>query len=355
MPPRESDSRFTARRIDAGSLTGEDLAAWGRLLDQTAPDGNAFLSPAFVQAAGKAYGRVEVCLVGDDAGLAAVFPYQFPSSFAAAMCAAVRVGEDMSDHFAVIARRGFSCSSDELLSWAGLNHFFFTHLDGSQIDIGLTGEDSTGGLRILLPHGGAAYFEDLRKNDAKFSKDTERRLRKAAQDLGPARFCIEEADPAFWLQRVMVEKREQYLRTGKGDWLALPGRRVLLERLAEARGADCRPIVSTLMYGDTWAAIHFGLRSGKTLHYWFPVYNPALATYAPGRLLLHQVISHAQQAGIEIIDRGAGETQAKRDFPSERQVFLSGVWHRAGLRNLAYRAYQSAKWRLESRRQSQKN
>ena len=355
MPPRESDSRYTARRIDAESLTGEDIAAWRRLLGQTAPDGNAFFSPAFVQAAGKAYGRVEVCLLEDSAGLAAVFPYQFPSAFAAAMRAAVRVGENMSDHFAVIARRGFSCSPDELLAWAGLNHFFFTHLDESQTALGLTGDGSTGGLRILLPRGGAAYFEDLRKNDGKFSKDTERRLRKAAQDLGPARFCIEEADAAPWLQRVLTEKREQYLRTGKGDWLALPGRHGLLERLAEAREADCRPIVSTLMYGDTWAAIHFGLRSGKTLHYWFPVYNPALAAYAPGRLLLHQVISHAQQAGIEIIDRGAGESQAKRDFPSERQMFLSGVWHRPSLRTLAYRTYQSAKWRLESRRQSQKN
>ena len=355
MPPTQSDSRYTARRIDAENLTGEDIAAWRRLLGEIAPDGNAFFSPAFVKAARQAYGRVEVCLIEDGAGLAAVFPYQFPSSFAAAMRAAVRVGEDMSDHFAIIARPGFSCSSDELLAWAGLNHFFFTHLDGSQSALGLTGEDSTGGLRILLPQGGAAYFEQLRKDDAKFSKDTERRLRKATQDLGPARFCIEEADPAFWLQRVLVEKREQYLRTGKGDWLALPGRRVLLERLAETRGADCRPVVSTLMYGDTWAAIHFGLCAGKTLHYWFPVYNPALATYAPGRLLLHQVISHAQLAGIEIIDRGAGESQAKRDFPSERQIFMSGVWHRPALRTLVYRAYQSAKWRMESRRQSQKN
>ena len=108
------------------------------------------------------------------------------------------------------------------------------------------------------------------------------------------------------------------------------------------------------MYGDVWAAIHFGLRSAKTLHYWFPVYNPELSTYAPGRLLLHHVIANAQQAGLEIIDRGAGESQAKRDFPSERRIFHAGVWHRPGLKSLAYRAYQSAIWRLERLRQTKK-
>lgn len=354
MPTQNSSSRFTARICDAADLTDNDVAAWSRLLRDTVPDGNAFLSPAFVRAAGQAYGRVEVCVLEDDSGLAAVFPYQFSSAFAAAMRAAVRVGEEMSDHFSVIARRGFRSNPQELLSWARLNHLYFTHLDESQLGHGLTGEAPSGGLRILLPKGGAAYLEDLRSSDAKFSKDTERRQRKAVQDLGPARFCMAEADPATWLQRVLKEKREQYLRTGKGDWLALPGRRTLLERLAEAREPDCTPIVSTLIYGDVWAAIHFGLRSDKTLHYWFPVYNPALSTYAPGRLLLHHVISNAQHAGIEIIDRGAGESQAKRDFPSERRVFLSGVWHRPGLRALAYRAYQSAIWRAESLRQRQK-
>ena len=355
MPTPDSSSRLTARISEANSLTDQDLAAWGRLLRETVPDGNAFFSPAFVRAAGKAYGRVEVCFLEDKAGLAAVFPYQFSSAFAATMRAAVRVGEDMNDHFSVVARRDFRSNPHELLSSAKLNYLYFTHLDESQLEHGLTGEIPSGGLRILLPNGGAAYLEELRKSDPKFSKDTERRQRKAVQDLGPAQFCIEEADPATWLQRVMTEKREQYLRTGKGDWLALPGRRALLECLAQSREPDCMPIVSTLMYGDKWAAIHFGLRSGKTLHYWFPVYNPALATFAPGRLLLHHVIMNAQHAGLEIIDRGAGESQAKRDFPSERRVFHSGTWHRPGLQSLTYRAYQSAKWRMETLRQHKKD
>ncbi len=337
---------YKARFVMGDSLSDNDVLAWRELLQVSAPLGNAFVSPTFAAAAAKVYGRVEACFIESSSGLAAVFPYQFPTAFAAAARAAVRVGEEMSDLFGVIARPDFRCTPQELLAWADLNYIYFTHLEEAQLDLGLSGEKPEGGLRIRLPHGGAAYLEDLRRSDPKFSKDTERRLRKAAQELGESRFCLEEPDPAAWLPRVLAEKRAQYLRTGHDDWLAPPGRSKLLEILSHVREPDCSPIVSTLAFGDTWAAIHFGLRAGRTLHYWFPVYNPALASYAPGRLLLHHIIANADQGGIEIIDRGSGESQAKRDFPSERHMFYSGVWYRPGLRSFIYRAFQSAVWRM---------
>jgi CelD/BcsL family acetyltransferase involved in cellulose biosynthesis len=337
---------YTTRFVMGDSLSASDVLAWRELLQVLAPLGNAFVSPTFVAAAAKAYGRVEACFIENSSGLAAVLPYQFPTAFAAAVRASVRVGEEMSDLFGVIARPDFRCAPQELLAWADLNYLYFTHLEEAQLNFGLNGEKPEGGLRIHLPNGGSAYLEELRRSDPKFSKDTERRLRKAAQEVGESRFCLEEPDPAAWLSRVLTEKSAQYLRTGKGDWLAPPSRRELLETLSHVREPDCSPIVSTLAFGDTWAAIHFGLRAGRTLHYWFPVYNPALASYAPGRLLLHQIISNADQGGIEVIDRGTGESQAKRDFPSERRTFYSGVWHRPGMQSWIYRAYQSVAWRL---------
>lgn len=337
---------YKARFVSGDSLSASDVSAWRELLQVTAPLGHAFVGPTFVAAAAEAYGRVEACFIENSSGLVAVFPYQFPTAFAAAARAAVRVGEEMSDLFGVIARPDFRCAPRKLLAWANLNYVYFTHLEEAQLNFGLHGEKPEGGLRIHLANGGAAYLEELRRSDPKFSKDTERRLRKAAQEVGESHFCLEEADPAGWLARVMAEKSAQYLRTGKGDWLAPPGRRELLETLSHVREPDCSPIVSTLAFGDTWAAIHFGLKAGRTLHYWFPVYNPALASYAPGRLLLHHIISNADQGGIELIDRGTGESQAKRDFPSERRTFYSGVWSRPGPSSLIYRAYQSVAWRL---------
>jgi CelD/BcsL family acetyltransferase involved in cellulose biosynthesis len=96
--------------------------------------------------------------------------------------------------------------------------------------------------------------------------------------------------------------------------------------------------------------MHFGLRSRQTLHYWFPVYNPALNAYAPGRLLLHAIIHHAADAGITVIDRGVGESAAKRDFASMPRRYFSGAWHRPGPGGWSLRLWQSAQWRMKSLR-----
>ncbi|MBP6013214.1 MAG: GNAT family N-acetyltransferase [Alphaproteobacteria bacterium] len=249
----------------------------------------------------------------------------------------------MNDHFGVVADPSFRTSPPELLKLAGLHYFYFTHLTGHQAQYGLSGEKSAGGLRIQLPDGGAAYWSLLERRDQKFARDTERRERKAIQELGPLRFMF---DDGAGLTTLLAEKRKQYLRTGKGDWLGMPGRTALLQQLATSRASECRGVLSSLWFGETWAATHFGLMSERTLHYWLPVYNAELSTLAPGRLLLRNVILNAGAAGIKAIDRGMGETQAKNDFPSERQIFSSGAWHRPGVRSLSYRAYQSAKWRF---------
>lgn len=337
---------FTARVSDGARLSAADVLAWRDLLRIAAPQGHAFLTPTFTAAAARAFGRVQVCFIEDGAGIAAILPYQYLSPFSAVMKAGVRVGEEMNDLFSIIARPTFRCSPGEMLRFAGLNYLYFTHLEETQSQYGLTGEQPSGGLRILLPNGGARYLEDLSRTNPKFSKDTERRERRAEKDIGPIRFCLRESNPTMWLQQVIAAKRAQYLRTKNIDWLAAPGRRKLLELLAHSNDPDCSPVVSTLMFGDTWAAIHFGLTSKNTLHYWFPVYNPSFAAYAPGRLLLHHVIANAHEAGIQVIDRGAGESQAKMDFPSERHLFYTGAWHTSSLRAFVYAGYRSASSRL---------
>jgi CelD/BcsL family acetyltransferase involved in cellulose biosynthesis len=138
-------------------------------------------------------------------------------------------------------------------------------------------------------------------------------------------------------------KRDQYLRTLGQDWLADPKRRRLLEALAEVREPECTAVISTLRFGETWAAIHLGLKSLETLHYWLPVYNPELKTYAPGRLLLREIINHAaDREGIRAIDRGVGESEAKHDFPSRKRLYSSGDWHLTNAASFAFRATRTA-------------
>jgi CelD/BcsL family acetyltransferase involved in cellulose biosynthesis len=87
---------------------------------------------------------------------------------------------------------------------------------------------------------------------------------------------------------------------------------------------------------------------GTTLHYWFPVYNPELHAYAPGRILLKAIVDASSENGVQVIDRGAGDSPSKRDFSNAEHRFLRGVWSRPGISSLAFRAGLSAKWRLAS-------
>ena len=339
----------TARVLPIAELAEPDLQAWDSLLAAQHPEGNAFLSSNFARCAARGWPDARACLIADAQGLAAVLPWQSAPGVGRLLGAGERIGEEMNDSFGIVARSGFSISPRALLGLANLNHLYFTHLAEEQQAFGLQGEKPRTGLRIELPQGGAAYWAELAKADRKFTSDTERRLRKAQEDLGPMRFTLAAENPAALLEEVLAHKRDQYLRTGKGDWLARPGRTRLLQELARTNAPDCSGQLSVLSFGDSWAAMHFGLRSRRTLHYWFPVYNPALNSYAPGRLLLHAIIHHAEAAGLTVIDRGIGESAAKRDFVSTPRQYFSGVWHRPSAGGLSYRILQSLRWRLAAR------
>jgi CelD/BcsL family acetyltransferase involved in cellulose biosynthesis len=338
-------SSIRSRTVPWHRLTESDVARWTTLLERTIPLGNAFLSPTFARAAGEAYGRVAVCFFENGADLVAVLPFQFRSAFASLLGAAERVGEEMNDYFGIVAREDFRCTPRQLLALAGLNLLHFSHLGEEQGCHGLSGEQRRSGLRIELANNGRRYWELLRERDRKFASDTERRERKAQKTYGSLHFSFAEADQQHWFQRLLAEKRRQYRETGRGDWRAQQMR--LLSILSSADRPDCTGVVSTLQFGDTWAAIHFGLKAHSTLHYWIPVYNPLLSAYAPGRLLLRQIILQAQEHGLSVIDRGVGESKAKRDFPSAQRSYCSGVWLKPGPAAWTYRAFQSAEWRLK--------
>jgi CelD/BcsL family acetyltransferase involved in cellulose biosynthesis len=341
---------MSARTLTWQALSAETVNQWAALLREMCPLGNAFLSPSFVRAAGETYGRVAVCLIEDEGGLAAILPYQFSSALSAVMRSAERAGEDMNDYFGVVARAGFQCRPRDLLSLARLNCFEVDHLGEEQARFGLTAPLRRAGLRIELAGYAGGYWEFLTQADKKFASDTERRERNASRDFGPMRFTFAECDIASWRTKLLAEKRRQYLEAGKGDWLAMRGREKLVEILSTADRPECTGVISTLQFGDTWAAIHLGLRSHATLHYWLPVYNPELSAYAPGRLLLRQIILQASALQLGVIDRGCGVTQAKRDFPSVERGYFAGDWQQWGPSALTARAIRSLGWRWSAYR-----
>src|SRR5262249_25561191 len=73
-------------------------------------------------------------------------------------------------------------------------------------------------------------------------------------------------------------------------------------------------------------AAHFGLRCFEVLHFWFPAYAKEFSAYSPGRILYRHVIRDGSQQGIRVLDRGEGDTPAKRDFANAEHTYHGGLW-----------------------------
>ncbi len=336
-------NELTGRVYLPSQLNGADLERW-RSLAATGVR-SAFLTPAFALAASRTRDvRVGVLTSGGEA--VAFFPFQFRSTFHRILRLAERVAGNLSDGFGIVAAQSVRLTPGQLLQLFGLQAVSFTHLYASQSFHGLRAAEEEPGLVIELANGPEAFWAELRARDAKFVSDTTRRSRRLTEAHGPLRFAYQTSDTARDLAHLMAMKRGQYARTGARDPLGSPHAAALLRDLAAVRETECCAVLSTLHAGECWVASHFGLRCHGTLHYWLPVYNPDLHAFAPGRLLMKAIIDSSRETGIDLIDRGAGMSQAKQDFANGSRALGRGIWQQAGFRSAGYRLFLSGKWRL---------
>jgi CelD/BcsL family acetyltransferase involved in cellulose biosynthesis len=257
------------------------------------------------------------------------------------------VGGGMTDYFGLVSPADSTLKVSEILQRAGLGALFYSHLDATQASIFNVSSraQSRIGLRIRLGDQAGAYWESLAQRDKKLVSDTARRDRKLQQEHGAVSFEYQSSQAPADLERLIVLKNAQYDRTGKAAPLQVDSNVALLRRILAVRDPACTPILSVLRVGDRVVAAHFGLRCHQTLHFWFPVYDADFKAYAPGRILLRRVIEAAWSDGVRLIDRGEGDTPAKRDFANEEHLFLTDVAAGPGWRGWAARAGFALHWR----------
>jgi len=338
---------ITSRLVSPQDLPQRGQDAWRQFL---APRPIAFLSYAYTRAVASCVPLVRVCCLELSGRPVGYFPFQYRSRLHAAAGIGQCLGGEASDYFGLIAEDGFRIAAEDLLRLSGLKSLFFTQLTEDQRDRGLSGSRREAGHFIDIPEGGPAFWESKRRSDKHFAADTERRERALIRAHGPISFAYLDPDPAGSLDRLIAEKRAQYRRTGVRDVLASARMRATLHALCRTQDAQCSGVISTIHAGDTWVASHFGLRAGPALHYWFPVYNPELKNFAPGRILLKQIIFNAQSQGLTRIDRGAGDSPSKRDFSTSQHFFCGGLWQRPGIAAAAHRIGLAIDWRIRSLR-----
>jgi len=338
---------LTATLHKPSDLSSADIESWRRIQKSSPALATPFLSYGYALASERVFGSVHVAKLQRSGETVGFFAFQFRSALHRFLGVGQRLSGEMADYFGLVAGPDVSLSGRKLLELTRLRTLFFTHLDETQQAYGLPGLQPELGVRIDFPDGGKAFWEGRRKQDKKFTADTERRERRLIETHGPLRFVFRHTDCKAELQKLIAAKRAQYARTGVWDSMAKPSTRKFLEVISASDDPDCRSTLSTLYAGDEWIGSHFGLMYGDTLHYWFPVYNPQMRNFGPGRLLIKAIIDASAEIGVARIDRGSGDSQAKLDFETSRHQFLRGTWSRPGLVSLGHRATLSAKWRLE--------
>lgn len=341
-------SRLRIRRKPFSRLSSSEREGWARLLAESVTSRWAFLSPTYADAVNATVGPVEVLLCWDDDALAGVMPLQRTEGCLGWLGLREPVGREMTDYFGLLARPGIRVEWLALLRSARIPCLYFTHLDESQAACGLHGDNPTTGLRTRIPPEGAqAYWESLRARDKKFTSNTERRERKLVAEHGPIEFEMHSGAPTRDLEFIVAFKNAQYRRTGRHHGALLnPANIQLLTRLLCSRDPDCMPKLSMLRCGGQPIAAHFGLQCGALLHYWFPTYDPRFAHYSPGQILYRKIMSDAVSHGITCIDRGAGDSTAKRSFANDEHQYFRGLVQ-SGPRGHVLDLMQRARWRFE--------
>lgn len=328
-------------------LSEAELSAWRALHALQGSQRWAFQSVGFSTAVHQTLAPVRVALLWQGNELAGVLPMQRQPGRWGRLGLYEPVGGLMADYTGLVAAEGLRTSWPVLLAGARVPCLYFTHLDEHQLGYGLSGGQARVGLRTRIhAEGGAAHWAWLRTKDKKLVDDTERRERKLQRDHGEVSFVMDSPNPEQDLQTLIELKNAQYRRTSADSGPLLePCNQRLLAYLLAHPSDGCRACMSVLKAGDQWVSGHFGLQSGATLHDWFPAYDERYAAYSPGRILYKYRILHADRSGIALIDRGEGDTTAKRDFATESHYLVRGM-EAIGLYGQALAAARRVAWRL---------
>lgn len=335
-----------AEIVRPSELGTAERVIWSDILAAIPGLQRAFLSIEFAQACELAYRDAYVGVLHENGAVRGFLPYQFRSSWHRRLRMADRIGEDVCDNAGVIAKPDVSIEPASLLQCCRLSSLLMTHMAEEQAALGLATSDFEIGHRIDLSGGLASFIARLVQSGRRgVRQDTERRLRRAGREYGTLRFTASTSPQWNDVAQLVVQKQYQYRRTGVADVFDDPRRLRLLQILTERQSPGCLPLLTVLTAGDRVLARHFGLLHAGVLSYWFPVYDPEAKKISPGRLLLWHTIERAESLGIRLIDRGAGDSEAKRDL-STGSVRLGRLHaYASDPRGWLARGWQSAAWR----------
>lgn len=320
--------------VDFADLTGAELATWRALRASNPALDSPYFDPAFAAAVVASGVSVTVALDGRGAELTRLLACQRDRSVLRP------VGWPGADFQGPVLSPGTTFDPRDLLV-DGVRSFEFDHWLPPCPEVEAWVESRALSPYVEVGGGLEGYLSRASKSGRDNIGQARRRTARAEREHGTVTFCAQSADPGA-LAWVVDRKREQYAATGARDYFAVESRRRLLALLLDTHEPGCAGLLSTLRFGDTLVAAHFGIRSRGVLHWWFPVYDPAYAGFAPGWILLRELAMAAPGLGLERIDLGRGDDEYKRRARTGEVEVLGGAVRGSAAGRVGHRARRAA-------------
>jgi CelD/BcsL family acetyltransferase involved in cellulose biosynthesis len=319
------------RPVPIAELGSSDLAPWAEWYRQDPTLASPYFAPQFTRIVGSVRPAVWGGVVEEADRIGGFLPFERSTRRVGGP-----VGGPISDYQGVIHRPGLHWRAEELVRSCGLHVFEFDHLLVTQEPFQAYHRTRGDSPVIDLTDGFPSYRRWLRERSQSLVRSIERKSRKIERELGPLRFVCSSEDPAV-LHRVIEWKSGQFRRTGIPDLFRRRWVAEVLERILATREPDFAGVLSALYAGDDLIAAHFGMRSERDLHWWFPSFDPTFGRYSPGTVLLWELAKASESGEFLRIDLGKGDDPYKARFANER------VW-------LAEGSIELASWATYSRR-----
>ncbi len=331
--------------ITPDRLTDAQRAAWCGLAAADLAYDSPFFDPAFTLAVARARRDVEIAVITDDGKIAGFFPFQRLSQRTGRP-----VGWRINDFQGAILAKGATLEDAELLRACRLGQWRFDHLPRSQTWCAAAHLNAADSPLIDLSSGYEHYLSVKQAQGESRLKTLERKARKMHREVGPLRLELESDDRTV-LDTLLRWKADQLSRNHCRNIWSQAWARTVLDVLIRGEDAGCRGALSALYSGNELAALHFGIRSEGTMHWWISAYNHALDRYSPGSVLLLRLAEACAATGIRRIDLGKGAESYKRHFMTSAVPLAEGAvacnrWRQARERLVfqAARAIRETAW-----------
>ncbi len=275
-------------------------------------------------AVGRHRNDLRIAVLRSEAGITGFLPFHLKLGGCAAP-----VGGQICDYQGVIGGvEDPGPRGGRLMRDCGLSSYDFNHGLAAQSILEDNAFSFSNSLRADLRDGFDQWQNEVRAQTKQMTK-LNRMVRKIEREQGELRFVRDDNSEQAWAAFVGwkdMALRQQGAPGFPGpDWIA-----DLLGDIRVVNTARFAGLFSTLYSGDRMIAAHFGMRSDRAWHWWFPSYDPEMQQYAPGLLLLLFCVEEAARIELKEFDFGRGTQRYKTQFGTRARRLCEGSLERSG-------------------------